>query len=46
MKDFKVDRLGLAKLMENSDVEELAEYIEQLVNYAYNEGYDDALNAL
>lgn len=46
MKDFKVDKLGLAKLMENSDVEEIAEYIEDLVNYAYNEGYDDALNAL
>lgn len=46
MKDFKVDRVELAKLMEDIDVNELAEYIEELVNYAYNEGYDDAFDTL
>lgn len=46
MKDFKVDRLELATLMENSDVEELAEYIEELVNYTYCEGYHDAFDTL
>lgn len=46
MKDFKVNKLELAKLMENSDLDELAEYIEELVNYAYNEGYDDAFDTL
>lgn len=47
MEDFTVDKTELFKCCDNiEDVEWLADYIEQLVNYAkdygYNQGYMDA----
>lgn len=39
MERFTVDKHNLKLLID--DIDELASYIEELVNWAYDEGYDD-----
>ena len=39
MERFTVDKYNLKLLID--DIDELASYIEELVNWAYNEGHND-----
>lgn len=41
---YEINRKNLVKYMINDDIDGLAEYIEQLIDFVYDEGYEHGFN--